>query len=195
MNSSKTHIRILFNVPHADVDQLWIYYAAKPASSSFTNLVIFTTVTQCWKPTTGYLPLIHRRICCHLKNLSYMQLHSNGPNSSLLHIIGSNSLMYQILWGVEFFDASKSMMHVSLWCMSRYRVRMMVESPKVPKVPKSCPSRFTPWLTNLSQGARNNLTWQDPLAATLVKSSLVSSHSCWLNPWSIPIQAASRLPS
>ena len=105
MDSSKTHIRILFNAPHADVDQLWIYYAAKPALSSYTNLVIFSTVTQYWKPTTGYRPLIHRRICCHLKNLSYMQLHSNGPNSSLLHIIESNSSMYQILWCIEFYDA------------------------------------------------------------------------------------------
>jgi hypothetical protein len=35
-----THTHFL-NVPHADVDQLWIYYAAKPASSLFTNLMIF----------------------------------------------------------------------------------------------------------------------------------------------------------
>lgn len=77
-------------------------------------------------------------------------------------IIGSNSLMYRILW-----------------CMSRYGGRIPKSSQKSqsPNFPKSqTPPGFAPWLTNLNQGARKNLTWQAPLAAKLGKSSLVLSH-------------------
>lgn len=63
-------------------------------------------------------------------------------------------------------------------CMEVIKSFVMISNARIPKSSK-VPAASLPhlWLTNLNEGVRNNLSWQVPLPAKLVKALL------WWHPW------------